>query len=67
MRCCPKCRPNMVDRVFVVTGDSTDGTDKIATGLGAAALPPSAARIWRGLLGGCPRGGASRGGDRRLS
>lgn len=46
--------PDAVDRVFVVTGDSTDGTDEIATGLGAAALPQAqpgyGAACWAGVL-----------------
>ncbi len=45
--------PDVVDRVFVVTGDSTDGTDEIATGLGAAALPQErpgyGAACWAGV------------------
>ena len=45
--------PDVVDRVFVVTGDSTDGTDEIATGLGAAALPQAqpgyGAACWAGV------------------
>lgn len=45
--------PDVVDCVFVVTGDSTDGTDEIATGLGAAALPQAqpgyGAACWAGV------------------
>ena len=46
--------PDVVDCVFVVIGDSTDGTDKIATRLGAAALPQArpgyGAACWSGVL-----------------
>ena len=45
--------PAVVDRVLVVTGDSTDGTDEIATDLGAAALPQAqpgyGAACWAGV------------------
>ena len=45
--------PDVVGRIFVVTGDSTDGTDEIATGLGAVALPQAqpgyGAACWAGV------------------